>query len=100
MKNVNYVQVVRQTWEERFKMYMKCTKKELASMMAERDKYMSPDACKEFENNAKICPKCGEKMIFDEGVVYTSHPPMYGYRCPKCGNYEYDRTPYLGTNRL
>lgn len=30
-------------------MYMKCSKKELASMMAERDKYMSPDACKEFE---------------------------------------------------
>ena len=48
MENVNYVQVVRQTWEERFKMYMKCSKKELASMMAERDKYMSPDACAEF----------------------------------------------------
>lgn len=31
------------------KMYMKCSKKELASMMAERDKYMSPEACKEFE---------------------------------------------------
>ena len=30
-------------------MYMKCSKKELASMMAERDKYMSPDSCKEFE---------------------------------------------------
>ena len=48
MENVNYVQVVRQTWEERFKMYMRCSKKELASMMAERDKYMSPDACMEF----------------------------------------------------
>ena len=43
------LQVVRQTWQERFDMYMKCTKKELASMMAERDKYSSPDACKEFE---------------------------------------------------
>ena len=49
MDNVDSVQVVRQTWEERFKMYMKCSKKELASMMAERDKYMCPDACKEFE---------------------------------------------------
>ena len=44
----NYIQVVRQTWEERVKMYMKCSKKELATMMAERDKYMSPDACMEF----------------------------------------------------
>ena len=49
MENINYLQVVRQTLEERFKMYMKCSKKELASMMAERDKYMSPDSCKEFE---------------------------------------------------
>jgi len=48
------------------------------------------------KNNAKICPKCGEKMIFDEGIVYTSLPPMYGYKCPKCGNYEYDRAPNLG----
>ena len=48
MNTTNYVQVVRQTWEERFKMYMKCSKKELASMMAERDKYMCPDACMEF----------------------------------------------------
>ena len=29
------------------------------------------------KDNAKICPKCGEKMIFDEGVVYTSFPPNY-----------------------
>ena len=36
-----------------------------------------------------ICPKCGEKMILDEGKVYTSIPPKYGYKCPKCGNYEY-----------
>lgn len=42
------VQVVRQTWEERFKMYMKCTKKELASMMAENAKRLSPDSCAEF----------------------------------------------------
>ena len=48
MENINYLQVVRQTWEERFKMYMKRPKKELASMLAERDKWMSPDACMEF----------------------------------------------------
>jgi len=42
------VQVVRQTWQERFDMYMKHTKKELASMLAENAKYVSPDACAEF----------------------------------------------------
>ena len=47
MNRINYMRVVRQTWEERFKMYMKCTKKELASMLAEQDKYISPDACTE-----------------------------------------------------
>ena len=60
MSNVDYIQVPRQTWEERFQMYMKCTKKELASMMAERDKYMCPEACKEFE------PK-----LPDESIVTT-----------------------------
>ena len=47
--DVNYLQVVRQTWDERFKMYMKHTKKELASMLAEQAKYLFPDSCKEFE---------------------------------------------------
>ena len=41
------VQVVRQTWQERFDMYMKHTKKELASMLAESAKYTSPDSCVE-----------------------------------------------------
>ena len=43
------IQVVRQSWQERFDMYMKCSKKELASMLAEQAKYISPDSCKEFE---------------------------------------------------
>ena len=42
------VSIVRQTWEERFNMYMKRTKKELASMLAENAKYLSPDSCAEF----------------------------------------------------
>lgn len=43
------IQVVRQTWQERFDMYMQHTKEELASMLAEQAKYISPDSCKEFE---------------------------------------------------
>ena len=54
------VTVVRQTWEERFKMYMKCTKKELASMMAENAKRLSPDSCAEFAPKNK-----------DMGVSYS-----------------------------
>lgn len=45
--SVNSVQIVPQTWEERFKMYMKLTKKELASMLAESAKYTYPEACAE-----------------------------------------------------
>ena len=54
MSDVNYLQIVRQTWEERFNMYMKHSKKELASMLAERDKYSMPEACKEFEKDDEI----------------------------------------------
>ena len=53
MSSVNYLQVVRQTWDERFKMYMKRSKKELASMLAERDKHDFPDSCAECEGEQK-----------------------------------------------
>lgn len=49
MSSANYVQIVRQTWDERFKMYMKRPKKELATMLAERDKHDFPDQCAECE---------------------------------------------------
>ena len=38
----------------------------------------------------KFCSKCGAKMDWDHDKVYTTNPPMYGYKCPECGNYEYD----------
>ena len=47
MSGVNYLQIVPLTWEERFKMYMKSTKKELATMLAERDKIDFPEGCAE-----------------------------------------------------
>ena len=28
-------------------------------------------------------------MIADRSQVFTSYPPQYMYRCPKCGNIEY-----------
>jgi len=36
--NVNYVQIVPMTFEEKVNMYMKCSKLELAKMLAERDR--------------------------------------------------------------
>lgn len=39
-------------------------------------------------NNMK-CEKCGTTMVGETDKVYTSDPPMYGYKCPKCGNYQY-----------
>lgn len=35
------------------------------------------------------CKKCGEKVYIDASVVYTSIPPMYQYKCSKCGNVDY-----------
>ena len=50
------IQVVRQTWQERYDMYMQHTKEELASMLAEQAKYISPDSCKELEEKVESTP--------------------------------------------
>mgnify|MGYP007012579795 CR=1 FL=1 len=34
------IQIVRQTFEEKYEMYMKCPKEELATMLANRDIYI------------------------------------------------------------
>lgn len=28
-------------------------------------------------------------MKLQEDRVYTSNPPMYGYKCPNCGNVQF-----------
>ena len=48
-----------------------------------------------FEPSTKVCPKCGELMMFQKDIVYTSNPPMYGYKCLKCGHFEYSTEPNL-----
>lgn len=42
----------------------------------------------------KICPRCKERMIRDDSMVYTSMPPQYRYECPKCGESECDTVMY------
>lgn len=42
----------------------------------------------------KICSKCGAQMQIEEGVMTSSIPPMYRYRCPVCGGLEFDTEKY------
>lgn len=64
MNGFNYLRTVRKSWDERFKMYMKLPKKDLASMLAERDKLDFPDGCKEFEADDNITTKCYTASTF------------------------------------
>ena len=42
----------------------------------------------------KYCPKCGTQMQIKEGGICTSIPPMFRYKCPVCGNVEFDPDKY------
>ena len=42
----------------------------------------------------KVCSRCGTQMAIEEGVICTSNPPMYRYKCPKCGAMEFDVERY------
>ena len=48
------VQIVRQTWQERYDMYMQHTKEELASMLAEQAKYINRESCAEFADDDRV----------------------------------------------
>lgn len=47
VENNNFVQIVPQTKEQMFEMYMRCTKEELARMLVERDCLHYDDSCTE-----------------------------------------------------
>lgn len=47
--------------------------------------YCQPD----WSDTDFACPDCGGQMQRQNNVVYTSNPPMYGYRCKKCGAFHY-----------
>lgn len=66
MENANYVQIVPLTWDERFKMYMKCKKKDLATMLAERDKIDFPQGCAEC-----VKPTCTDEATFSSSSTCT-----------------------------
>ena len=41
------LQIVRQTWQERYDMYMQLPKEQLAIMLAEQSKWLFPNSCTE-----------------------------------------------------
>jgi hypothetical protein len=55
--NSNFVQIVKQTHEEKVAMYMKCKKKELAEMLATRDDYdeINPSTANNYYVNSSQC---------------------------------------------
>ena len=49
------------------------------------------DTCmtREWSEPIYQCPKCGGGMCKNLMNVYTSNPPMYKYKCDKCGHAEF-----------
>jgi len=47
--------------------------------------YYSP----EWLDTDLACPDCGGQMQKQNNIVYASNPPMYGYKCKKCGAFHY-----------
>ena len=61
MLTSGYLQVVPMTFDEKVKLYMKLTKKELAEMLATRDKYesaMNPNSMEYYKNFEKPKAMC------------------------------------------
>lgn len=51
----DFVSIIRQTWQERYNSYMRYSKEELASMLAENAKIVSPENCAELATEKDIC---------------------------------------------
>ena len=71
---INYVQIVPLTFDERVAMYMKSTKKELARMLAEREKYTCPEACAELQNK-----NMEEESVTTSASTGSDDETMYVY---------------------
>ena len=68
---INYVQIVPLTFDERVAMYMKSTKKELARMLAEREKYTCPEACAELQNMEEESVTTSASTGSDDETMYV-----------------------------
>lgn len=84
--NINYSQIVNQTFEEKVRMYMKtCTKKELAKMLAMRDIIDLQKADKSFEPydaNKSVLPYWYNKC---KSWSDCKNPQMDCINCPLRG---------------
>ncbi|MFA5031204.1 MAG: hypothetical protein WC495_06490, partial [Patescibacteria group bacterium] len=36
------------------------------------------------QKSGLACPQCGEELLKDTSLVYTSYPPQISVDCPKC----------------
>lgn len=61
------------------------TKEEYEAETLNRHNFMQRD----WSEPKYLCTKCNGGMCRNEKVVLASYPPMYEYRCNKCGHIEY-----------
>lgn len=67
MAKVNFTQVMPQSFENRVQMYMKSKKLELATMLAEQDKILHPNACAELNDGTSISQ--GSRAYLGDGAI-------------------------------
>jgi hypothetical protein len=85
------MQIVEQSDEEKMKMYMKCTKKELASMLIECNRILSNIKPQITYQESDLC---GHVFIQD---MNSTSPQL---RCVKCGqlNFPHNNFTYVQCN--
>lgn len=66
-KGMDFEKIVLERWEQ------------MAKTLAEVEEERIPQ-----EN--VICENCGAVMKRDDGIILTTDPPQYLYRCENCGN--------------
>jgi predicted nucleic acid-binding Zn ribbon protein len=61
------------------------TKEEYEAKTLNRHNFMQRD----WSEPKYLCTECNGGMCRNEKVVLASYPPMYEYKCNKCGHIEY-----------
>lgn len=68
-QNINFIQTIPQTYEQRYNEYMQLSKEQLASMLAQRDITDMPDACTECIDNTKAASETYSASTVDFGGI-------------------------------
>lgn len=65
---------------------------EVTTKLPAREEYKSAIAYEpnpEYSEPMYQCEQCGGGMCKNNHIVLTSYPPMYLYKCNKCGHVDY-----------